>query len=138
MQIKVGKEILGDYPEQGEDNIFVSGLTASGDGDTVIGKGKATADAGKRFDRHQRIKDKGNIRSSVTIPTSRTFETPSEALRWIMETAAVGGYSGRLLVTYDDNNNNAFDYAIARPSSLSHQGVRVLCTWAVTFGKQLN
>jgi hypothetical protein len=126
MRITIGNALLGDYSG---DNIPVGGFVASATGDTQRGRGTCTGLA--------RLRMRGGVVASFTVPTKRTFTTVSDAQKWICETAKVGGYEGLLRFVYASGAETRFDWAVARPSNLSHQGVLVTAVWAIEAGRPL-
>lgn len=128
MRITVGNTVLGDYPGVDED-IPIAGFSAGVDADIVTGRGTLTT--------AQRVRLKGNVRTSLTIPTVRTFDTVSEAQKWIVDLSLSGPVDGRMVVTYQDGSDSVADWAVATPGEMNHYGVSVRVTWAIQAGKKL-
>lgn len=125
MKVTIGDILLGDYTE----GVTIGGLVGSATGDTVIGNGGCGS--------LKRLKDRGNYIANFNIPTQRLFETVSEAAKFVADTAKAGGASGRLIFEYDDGSDTTFNWAVARPTNLSHRGVNVIAVWQVTAGEKL-
>lgn len=125
MRITVGTQLLGDYVE----DIPVGGYRASASREVQRGRGTCGG--------LSRVKASGSISATITVPTKRTFETVSEAQKWINDTLLVGAYEGLLLFQYDDGSETRIPWAVALPSDLSHRGVLVTATWTVEAGERL-
>lgn len=125
MRITVGNAVLGDLDE----DIYVGGFVASTSGETQRARAKC--------DGLTRLKDRGNGLASFDVPLKRSFETVSEAQKWIVDTAKAGGVEGRLLFAYADGTQSECEWAVARPSGLSHQGVMVSGNWRIEAGAKL-
>ena len=125
MRISIGSTLLGDY----DDDVHIGGLSVSADGTTQTGRAQSGGMA--------RLRDRGNALVSITVPTKRTFDSVAEAEKWIMDTAQAGGYSGLFTIEYTDGSDTRFDWAVARPSSLSHIGLLVIATWSIQAGERL-
>jgi hypothetical protein len=103
---------------------------ASASGETQRGRGTCTG--------LSRLRMRGGVVSSFQVPTKLTFDSVSEAQKWCVDTAKIGGYEGLLLFTYANGSESRFEWAVARPSSLSHRGVLVTAQWSIEAGKQLS
>lgn len=125
MRVTIASVLLGDYT----DDIPIGGFVASATGDTQRGRGTCTGLA--------RIRLRGNVVATFNVPTKRTFATVSEAQKWICDTAKVGGYEGLLKFVYANGSETRFDWAVARPTSLTHQGVLVTAVWSIEAGRPL-
>lgn len=126
MRVQIANVLLGDY----EDDVPIGGFSASANGETQRGRGTCTGLA--------RLRMRGGVVASFTVPTKLTFESVSEAQKWICDTVKVGGYEGLLLFTYDNGSETRFEWAVARPSNLTHRGVLVTANWSIEAGRQLS
>lgn len=124
MRITVGSALLGDLDER-----FVGGFVASADGSTNRGRGTCTGMA--------RINRGGSTLARFTVPAKLTFPTVSAAQKWVNDTAKTGVYEGLLRFVYADGTETRFNWAVARPEKLSHQGVLVSATWQIEAGERL-
>ena len=126
MRITIGSNLLGDY----EEDIPVGGYRGSASREVQRGRG-ACGGLG-------RVKLTGSVAVSITVPTKRTFDSVSEAEKWVNDTLKVGGYEGLLVFEYADGTETRFPWATALPSDLSYRGVLVTATWQIEAGDRLD
>lgn len=126
MRVTIGTNLLGDL----DDDIPIGGFVASATAETQRGRGACSGGL-------QRLRDRGNVQVSFTVPTKRTFDSVAAAQKWVVDTAGAGGFSGLLLFVFADGSESRFEWAVARPSRLEHRGVLVSATWAIEAGAKL-
>lgn len=126
MRITIGTTLLGDY----EEDIPVGGYSGSASREIQRGRG-ACGELG-------RVKATGSVSVSITVPTKRTFDTVSQAEKWVNDTLKEGAYEGALLFEYSDTTDTRFPWAVATPSNLTYRGVLVTATWQIEAGDRLD
>jgi hypothetical protein len=130
MRLTIGNALLGEYPgEEIPGGAPIGGLRASGTGETQTARGACGGSA--------RLRDRGGRMARLTLPTVRTFESVSEAQRFVLETAREGGVEGPLRAELEDGSEVVYPWAVARPSELLHQGVMVRARWDIEAGERL-
>lgn len=126
MRITIGTTLLGDY----EEDIPVGGYNGSATREIQRGRGACGE--------LSRVKLTGSVAVSISVPTKRTFDTVSEAEKYINDTLKVGGYEGLLIFEYADGSETRFPWAVALPTSLSYCGVLVTANWQIEAGEPLD
>jgi hypothetical protein len=126
MRITVGNTLLGDY----EEDIPVGGYRGSASREVQRGRGTCGG--------LSRVKATGSVSTAITVPTKRTFESVSEAEKWMNDTLKVGAYEGLLVFEYADGSETRFPWAVANPSEISYRGVLVTATWQIEAGEVLD
>jgi hypothetical protein len=125
MRVTVGSTLLGDY----EADRPIGGFVASATGQTDRGRGTCSGLG--------RLRARGNVVASFTVPTKLAFESVSAAQKWINDLVKAGLAEGLLRFEYDDGSETKFPWAVARPSQLTHAGVLVSATWQIEAGERL-